>query len=109
MTDSFPYSITGLTILAEYHQGNQVWSSSAAAYEAFLPAHYNAGYYAVAATEDGGSGLGSCRYTATTPAGAVAAGAYEIVWRQHVGGTPTTDPVIGSGKSQSPSVTIETS
>ncbi len=97
--DSLPYNISGLTVMAEYHQGNLVWNTQGGVYESFSAGHYNAGQYSVAAPEDGGSGSGSARYTAATPAGVLAAGAYAVVFRRHVDGTAANDVPIGSGAS----------
>jgi len=101
--DSLSYNISGLTVMAEYHQGNLIWNTQSSVYEMFSASHYNAGQYGVTAPEDGGSGSGSARYTAATPAGVVAAGAYAIVFRRHVDGTAADDVPIGSGASSATS------
>lgn len=97
--DSLPYNISGLTVMAEYHRDNLIWNTQGGVYEVFSASHYNAGQYSVAAPEDGGSGSGSARYTAATPAGVIAAGAYAVVFRRHVDGTAANDLPIGSGAS----------
>jgi hypothetical protein len=97
--DSLSYSISGLTVLAEYHQGSLIWNTQGGIYETFSASHYNAGQYSVAAPEDGGSGSGSARYTAGTPAGVLAAGSYAVVFRRHLDGTAANDLPIGSGAS----------
>jgi hypothetical protein len=163
--DSLDYPISGLTVNADYHQGNLVWNSNSSAYETWTDAHYKLGYYSVSAPQDGGgvvtlagvvlnsttsvtvtstaglsvgqtvagagvpagatiasitsgtvfvlsaaattssasgtytAGNNSARYSATTPAGVQAAGAYDVTFRRHVDGTAANDVPIGSGES----------
>jgi len=163
--DSLDYPISGLAVVADYHQGNLVWNTNTSAYETWSDANYKLGYYSVSAPQDGGgvvtlagvvlnstvnvtcastaslsvgqtmsgsgipagatvasitSGTGfvlsasatssaasgsytvgnnSSRYSATTPAGVSAAGAYDAIFRRHVDGTAPNDVPIGAGES----------
>ncbi len=98
-TDSLPYTIAGLSVVAVYSQGNEVWNGHTAVYEPWQDANYALGYYSVAAPQDGGGGTHSMRYTAATPAGVISAGAYDVVFRRSVDGTAANDSPIGSASS----------
>lgn len=101
--DTLPYSITNLTVSADYHNAaGQVWNTTGTpAWESWTSAHYNAGDYSVSAPEEGGAGTGTCRYSATTPT-ALAAAQYKVMFRRHVDGTAANDVPIGAGSTIAP-------
>lgn len=69
------------------------WNTNSAAFEAYSAGNY--GYYDVALTEQGNSGV----YVADFPSGITASGTYEYYVHRQLGASPAEgDPVVNTGK-----------
>jgi hypothetical protein len=94
-TDSLPLGISGLSASLRwwyFNAAGRVYATDTGGFEAWSDLRY-AFYQVGGATEEGTTG----RYTVAVPAAVAALSEYSFEVHKVVGGTPSTDPMVGEG------------